>query len=200
MQHGHCMSMNAYIGYTKIMNMFPDGKIIYSNIRALTRPCNYSVHIPLQHLKQTIEGYMADYQVEITPDFQRNHVWTDDMRILFMEYMLRGGKAGMELYWNCPEFGQRCNDEQMNRTLILVDGLQRYTAAQMFLDNKIPVFGHYADEFEDSLRVLGRGFVFYINDLASRKEVMQWYVEMNENRVAHTDEEIQRVKKMIEAS
>ena len=37
-----------------------------------------------------------------------------------------------------------------------------------------------------------------INDLKSEKEVLQWYVDMNAGGTPHTNEEINRVKKMIE--
>ena len=37
-----------------------------------------------------------------------------------------------------------------------------------------------------------------INDLKSKKEVLQWYVDMNAGGTPHTNEEINRIKKMIE--
>lgn len=40
--------------------------------------------------------------------------------------------------------------------------------------------------------------IFHINDLKSKKEVLQWYLDMNAGGTPHTSEEIERVKKMIE--
>lgn len=36
-----------------------------------------------------------------------------------------------------------------------------------------------------------------INDLKTKKEVLQWYVEMNENGTPHTSQEIEKVKTML---
>lgn len=37
-----------------------------------------------------------------------------------------------------------------------------------------------------------------VNDLKTEKEVLQWYVDMNSGGTPHTNEEIERVKKMIQ--
>lgn len=37
----------------------------------------------------------------------------------------------------------------------------------------------------------------YINDLQYEKDVLQWYIEMNEGGTPHTKEEIQRVKDLL---
>lgn len=37
-----------------------------------------------------------------------------------------------------------------------------------------------------------------INNLKSKKEVLQWYIDMNAGGTPHTNEEINRIKKMIE--
>jgi len=39
---------------------------------------------------------------------------------------------------------------------------------------------------------------FNVNDLQTRGEVLQWYIEMNSGGVVHSDEEIKRVKKLLE--
>jgi len=37
-----------------------------------------------------------------------------------------------------------------------------------------------------------------VNNLKTRKEVLQWYIEFNSGGTVHTDAEIQRVKKLLE--
>jgi len=37
-----------------------------------------------------------------------------------------------------------------------------------------------------------------INDLPTKKDVLQWYVEMNSNGTIHTEDEINRVKELLE--
>jgi len=37
-----------------------------------------------------------------------------------------------------------------------------------------------------------------INDLPTRKDVLQWYLQMNTGGTVHTEEEINRVKMLLE--
>ena len=39
--------------------------------------------------------------------------------------------------------------------------------------------------------------VVYINNLKTKNEVLQWYIEMNDGGTPHTKEEIDRVKQMM---
>ena len=82
---------------------------------------------------------------------------------------------------------------------VCVDGLQRITAAQRFIHNEIKVFGSYFKEYEDKLRLANDAtMILNVNNLKSEKEVLQWYIDMNAGGTPHTNEEIERVKKMIE--
>ncbi len=40
-------------------------------------------------------------------------------------------------------------------------------------------------------------FVFCVNDLQTRAEVLQWYLDLNEGGVVHTSEELNRVRAML---
>ena len=48
------------------------------------------------HKKKTV----AKFKVELNPDFQRNHCWTPKQRREYIEYCLRGGKTGHDIYFN----------------------------------------------------------------------------------------------------
>lgn len=52
-------------------------------------------------------------------------------------------------------------------------------------------------EFEGEPREITTRITIHVNDLQTEKDVLQWYVEMNEGGTPHTEEEIQRVKDMI---
>ena len=39
--------------------------------------------------------------------------------------------------------------------------------------------------------------IFHVNDLKTKKEVLQWYIEMNTGGTPHSQEEILRVKNML---
>lgn len=79
---------------------------------------------------------------------------------------------------------------------VCVDGLQRITACLRFLNNEIPVFGHFLSEYEDSLSNL-IALEFVINDLPTKKDVLKWYIELNTGGTVHSEEEIARVKNML---
>lgn len=80
-----------------------------------------------------------------------------------------------------------------------VDGLQRLTAIRKFLNNELSIFGgNYLDDFEDK-KVLLRTMSLRINvnNLKTRKEVLQWYLDFNTGGTVHSDEEIERVRKLL---
>lgn len=64
------------------------------------------------------------------------------------------------------------------------------------MNNEIKVFGSYYKEFDDKLS-FDVDLIFNINNLKTEKEVLQWYVDMNSGGTPHTNEEIERVEKMI---
>lgn len=80
---------------------------------------------------------------------------------------------------------------------VCVDGLQRITATKRFIHNEIKVFGHYFNEFEgnpgccNDLRI-------NINNLKTRKEVLQWYLQFNSGGTIHTNKELDKVKELLE--
>ena len=67
-----------------------------------------------------------------------------------------------------------------------------------FLNDEIPAFGTYFSEFEDKLSFTDVFFTFHINNLQTKSEVLKWYIEMNSGGTIHTDEEINRVKQLLE--
>ena len=66
-----------------------------------------------------------------------------------------------------------------------------------FQSNDLKVFGLYYDEFEGDPREVTTRISIRINDLQNEKDVLQWYIEMNEGGTPHTKEEIQKVKDMV---
>jgi len=55
----------------------------------------YSCNIPLAHLKKKVEEWENEKMapLEMNPDFQRGHVWNDEQRSKYVEYILRGGQS-----------------------------------------------------------------------------------------------------------
>ncbi len=165
----------------------------FQDIPKFTRTAGYSVDVVWSHLEQFLEEEIKTNQLDLDPDFQRGHVWTPEQQSRYVEYILRGGKSSRDIQTNCPGW-------QAGRVgnYVLVDGKQRVQAARAFLQNQVTVFGGYRfRDFTDTLNLLGPGFRWHVNDLESRAEVLQWYLDLNTGGVIHTSEEIQRVRVLL---
>lgn len=163
----------------------------FAEIPQFTRYPDDHGHTPIRYLKNIVNSAIKDLGLQLCPDFQRGHVWTEVQQIAYVEYVLRGGHSGLDVYFNHPGWKTGEKGEY-----VCVDGLQRITALLRFVNDQIPAFGSLYSEFEDRLSVTV-GIVWHVNTLKTRKEVLTWYVEMNEGGTPHTEAEISRVKKMI---
>ena len=63
--------------------------------------------------------------------------------------------------------------------------------------DEIKVFGSLYCEFQDSPRIIEDTLRVNINDLKTRDEVLQWYIDINAGGTPHTKEEIERVRAML---
>lgn len=159
---------------------------------------NYAVDYPIDYLIKWLNEEEQEMGLQLCPDFQRGHVWTEPQQIAFVEFLLRGGKSDRDLYFNCPSWHRQVPEGAYN-DYVCVDGLQRITAIRRFINNEIRAFGSYRSEYTDNPRILQDTLRVHVNDLKTKREVLQWYLEMNAGGTPHTDEEINRVRKMMEA-
>lgn len=151
--------------------------------------CDYSI----DNFVKEIERLESEDGLELYPDFQRGHVWTEEQQINFVEFIIKGGKTGRVVYLNHPGW---MNDWKTGEAgFVCVDGLQRITAFKRFINNEIPIFGHYFREFEDKPRSIT--IKININNFETRKEVLEWYLEMNEGGTPHTKDELNRVRELL---
>lgn len=149
--------------------------------------CDYEFH----RAWEAIEKWQKEDGLNLDPDFQRAHVWKTSQQTAFMEYMLRGGMAGRDIYFNHPGW-----EADFEGEFVLVDGKQRLEALRRFFQNEIPAFGSLFKDFADSPRMCNAMFKFHVNKLRTRAEVLQWYIDLNSG-VAHTSAEIERVRRMM---
>lgn len=167
----------------------------YRDIPQFTSEGSYAVDMEPRYLVDWIQEEITTMGLNMCPDFQRGHVWTGEQQKAYIEYCLRGGRSGMDLYFNCPWWndGRRTGDYQ---EYVCVDGLQRITAWMAFLENKIDVFGYFYRDFTDrwpckiTMRV-------HVNNLQTRREVLRWYIDMNAGGTPHTKAEIERVRELL---
>jgi hypothetical protein len=169
----------------------------FRDIPPYTRWGNYACDVGLGYFLQWMKNETeSDPGLNVDPDFQRGHVWSVQQQIAYIEHLLREGKSGRDILCNCPGYQ---GDGKIAGPYVLVDGKQRVTAALRFLNNEIPAFGYLYNQYTDRLGLNGVGFKWHINNLQTRAEVLQWYLDLNAGGVVHTDEEIKRVRLLLEA-
>lgn len=159
--------------------------------------CNFNFDSVLRQLDQWGKEYGADYD----PDFQREHVWTEAQQIAWLEFFFRGGRTGRTIYLNCPVFGGRGRSEKADDLRMgLVDGKQRLEAIRRFTSDEIRVFGSLWSEYTDSPDMVTQNLLINVNDLPTRAEIITWYIEMNAGGTPHTEAEIEKARKLLEAA
>lgn len=166
----------------------------FKDIPQFTSDGNYTVNMGLEYFVNWIDEHIKGLELQLNPDFQRGYVWNQEQQIAYIEFLLKGGKTARTIYFNHPEWMGNWQGE-----FVCVDGLQRITAIQKFINNEIPAFGYFINDYEDK-RILLRKIdvIINVNNLKTRKEVLQWYIEFNSGGTVHTEEEINRVKKLLE--
>lgn len=169
----------------------------FRDIPSFTDCGHYAVDYPLHYLVKYIKEEVETQGLQLCPEFQRGHVWTNEQQTAYMEFLLRGGKTGRDIYFNYPSWHHSVPAGAYN-DYVCVDGLQRITAITRFIQNDIKVFGSYFEEFEDSPRIITDTIRIHVNDLKTYQEVLQWYIEMNAGGTPHTSEEIARVQKLLD--
>jgi len=167
--------------------------IRYDDIKKLISVGSYCVDVDLIYLPDMIKRYNEHYNLQMNPEFQRGHVWTESQQIKYVEYLIRGGNQNNIFLFNHPSW---MGDKE--GVMVLVDGLQRMTAILKFLNNELPVFeGNYLNDFEDKNFLYKIGIKVSVNNLTSYNEVLNWYIELNSGGTPHTDEEINKVKLLL---
>ena len=165
----------------------------FRSIPHFTRRAAYAVDVSWRYLTKQIEMDIEEMGLDLNPDFQRGHVWDQDKKIAFVEFVLRGGDSAQNLYFNCPGW-----DAGALGPYVLVDGKQRIDATLGFMADKVPAFGYLYSEFTDKMACMtGPGFKWHVNNLETRSEVLNWYLDLNTGGVVHTLDEIERVRSLL---
>lgn len=154
----------------------------------------YRVDVGWNYLEEYVSDSIKNDGLDLNPDFQRAHVWSDDQRSKYVEYILQGGSSGRELYFNCPQWSRGIR----RGPYVIVDGKQRLQTVRMFLNNEIPAFGHFFGDYTDRPCMITARFSWNIAELETRAEVLQWYLNFNAGGVVHTDVELARVRELLE--
>ncbi|MCP0917882.1 DUF262 domain-containing protein [Acinetobacter indicus] len=159
----------------------------------------HPVDVEADTLMDRIGKWRSRYgSFDLNPEFQRGHVWTTLDQQKYIEALLRGtlprqaktitlnicGWHGVEPTGDLPKGG------------LCIDGLQRITALEAFKNKQITVFGGLdVDDLADTSFAIEEQLIHIaIYDYQQYKDVLDLYIDMNDSGVAHTQEEIERVK------
>lgn len=185
-----------------------DFKLKSDRLRAIIKPiadktwaCDYDWGYLVKNLEELAGEYGG---LELVPDFQRGHVWTESQQLHYIENALRGlvPEAGFSIQFNCPNWSK--DGEYKNDELPLgwqcIDGLQRLTAVKRFLAGEIKPFGLTPEDLTCSEFMIKSKFRFRVSvfSFETRADLLQHYVDINAGGTPHPPEEIERVKKLRE--
>lgn len=166
----------------------------FRDIPQLTPWPPYRIDLDWRHLEEWIEN--NGESLDLDPDFQRAHVWTPEQQAAYVEFRLRGGRSGADIFLNCHNysFGVRSPG-----CIVLVDGKQRVEAVRAFLRDEVPIFGGCVfSAFEGRLPIFQASFGWHINDLRTRADVLRWYLEINATGTPHTQAELEHVEMLLQ--
>jgi len=166
----------------------------WSDIPQLIQSSGWECDYSFPSFVRFIEENEQDFGLQMNPDFQRGHVWSEEQQVSYIEFLLHGGKTARVIYLNNNHWQK--TKPQGEQYFVCVDGLQRATAIRRFVNNEIKAIDHYYSEFEGSPRIM-QGIKVNVNDLQTRAEVLQWYIEFNSGGTVHTKEEIERVRELL---
>lgn len=158
----------------------------------------YTTDVSWHDLENTLQRYEKENDLDLNPDFQRGHVWSSEQQIKYVEYILKRGNLSRHIIFNCPGWM-----EGFEGQMVLIDGKQRLNAVRLFMSNELPVFGRaYLRDFTRGSKKMVRFpheiyFTFYVNDLQTRAEVLQFYLDLNAGGVVHSEHEIDRVRQLL---
>jgi hypothetical protein len=173
----------------------------FQDIPQFTRHAGYAVDVSWGFLLKYYEEHVDSYKLDTNPDFQRGYVWTPIQKVRYVEFILRGGQTGRDIYLNSPFWNSHSTPpKNLYNEYVLVDGKQRLDAVLGFLRNELQVFGgSYRQDYTDNMRLTGPSFKWHVNDLKSRAEVLQWYLDLNTGGTVHSEDEILKVQAMLAA-
>lgn len=185
----------------------PKDQALYHLIRPQPKAA-YTVDVQFDNLEEYFAGQARDLAemgglLELEPDFQRGHVWSDDQRTAYAEAVIRG-TAPTRILFNCPGWSSSngATGDIQPHTFQCVDGLQRLTAIRKLISGEIAVFGGLtaSDLAKSPFDPRRYRFQFCVYEFANRADLLQFYLDLNRGGTVHSDSELSRVQKLLSAA
>jgi hypothetical protein len=171
------------------------------NHRSFWNPLRFTDHetMSMGWLLKRMDGEIDGFKLNLDPDYQRGHVWTDQQAANFMGHLLEGGAVPPIVINTDPNYV--FIDE-------VVDGKQRITACYRWLKGEFPAeltdgrLVSFNDLDDDTQRYMQsmtgpRLDIGYVQ--LSRADVLRLYLRLNRGGTIHTDAEINNVRELLAA-
>lgn len=180
-------------------------RALYAKVRPQAAP-TYTVDLQLPSVESFLKGLEGDMataggRVELEPDFQRGHVWTEQQRTSYLEALIRGN-APRTIQFNCPGWSGRgdCGDIP-SFTFQCIDGLQRFTAVRRFIAGEVRVFGGMtaADLRGSPFDARRFSLQIAVHEFKNRSDLLQFYLDLNAGGTVHAQSELERVRALLRA-
>lgn len=146
------------------------------------------------------EGEMVKHGLDLNPDFQRGHVWSEQQQLRFIENVLREivDESGLTIRFNCPSWRNTpVADSDLLDQAVCIDGLQRLTAVRKFIAGEVKPFGYSINELGKRLIMRDRQIVIKMHDFQYRKDLLQFYLDLNSGGTVHSNQELERVRTLL---
>ena len=161
-----------------------------------TFPSNhYEVDVEWGGLERTIQKHIEEDALDLLPRFQRGHVWTEAQQVAYVEAMLQNSEVSRLIIFNHTTWNTLSGNREKSMTI--VDGLQRLEAVRKFMRGELRVFGLLVGEFSGRLRMTNARFQMRVLSLPTEAAVIRLYLALNGGGTPHSAEELDRVRALL---
>lgn len=164
----------------------------------------YTAHFSVAGFMDSINKMSLDYgaALDMTPDFQRGHVWTMEQKENFIRNVLRGAvpESVFVVQFNCASWDNLHYHGDLPQGFQCIDGLQRISAFNEYLAGKFTVDGLSAHDLQGSSFQINRGrmnFIVQIFAFQNKRDLLAHYLAINSGGTPHSESEIERIKAMM---
>jgi len=150
----------------------------FANIDQQQHNISYQVNVEWRELQPQLHRYTDHYGLKLntTPK------WTEQQQAEYIQYRLKGGVVGKDIWFNCPNFQ---NSRKKTTKMVLVDGGQRLLAVQKFLSDDLLIFGGACfSDFTDKLHS-NVEFIFHVNGLLNLVDVQEMRFLLNHHNTVN---------------
>lgn len=154
----------------------------------------YAIDVEFRQLMETLESWRKSPGLDLSPDFQRSHVWTDRQREAFILHLLQGGRQGREIYF--AGHGWSYKSDAAETPLVIVDGKQRLESVTRWIKDELPVLGAVRSQWTGVERLSECRLKLAIADV-DRAGALRWYLALNEGSTPHTEDELEKVRELL---